>query len=72
MRIRAVSGDVSVGIAKGVNLTVDAESMSGTVRSEIPLGDAPLSNDGAPSAVVTARSVSGDVLIERAAGEAAR
>jgi DUF4097 and DUF4098 domain-containing protein YvlB len=66
VRIRAVSGDVSVGIPKGINLMVDAESMSGVVRSDIPLGDAPMPNEGAPEVVVSARTVSGDILVERA------
>jgi DUF4097 and DUF4098 domain-containing protein YvlB len=68
MKIRAVSGDVSVGIAPGVNLTVDAESMSGLVRSDIDLAEVPVSSGGGPAVVVTARSVSGDVLVERAVG----
>jgi DUF4097 and DUF4098 domain-containing protein YvlB len=69
IQIRAVSGDIQVGVAKGVTLSVDAETMSGTVHSEIPLGDAPLGSDGGgPEVAIRARSVSGDVLVERAAG----
>jgi hypothetical protein len=42
------------------------------VRSDIPLGDAPPASDGAPTVVVSARTVSGDVLIERAVGASLR
>jgi DUF4097 and DUF4098 domain-containing protein YvlB len=66
LHVRTVSGDVAVGIVPGATLSVDAESMSGTVRSDIPLGDMPVRLDGAREAHVTARSVSGEVIIERA------
>jgi DUF4097 and DUF4098 domain-containing protein YvlB len=66
LQVRSVSGDVTVGIGRGVNLGVDAESMSGTVRSDIPLSDNPAPNEGNREVFVTARSVSGDVLFERA------
>jgi DUF4097 and DUF4098 domain-containing protein YvlB len=68
MQIRAVSGDITVGVAKGVNLSVDAETMSGTVNSEIPLVQAPTPRNGGPDVAITVRTVSGDVLVERAAG----
>ena len=41
MQVRAVSGDITVGIVQGVNLSVDAETMSGRVHSDIPLGQVP-------------------------------
>jgi DUF4097 and DUF4098 domain-containing protein YvlB len=67
LHVRSVSGDVAVGIAPGATLSVDAESMSGAVRSDIPLSDTPSATKGAPDVIVTARSVSGAVIIERAA-----
>jgi DUF4097 and DUF4098 domain-containing protein YvlB len=67
MQIRAVSGDITVGVAQGVNLSVDAETLSGSVRSDIPLGQEP-SAGTSPEVAITARNVSGDVLVERAAG----
>jgi DUF4097 and DUF4098 domain-containing protein YvlB len=72
MKVRAVSGDITVGVARGVNLSVDAETMSGTVHSEIPLDQVPTAPRGGPDVVITARSVSGDVLVERAAGPLVR
>ena len=68
MQVRAVSGDITVGIVQGVNLSVDAETMSGRVHSDIPLGQVPVSRGEGPDVAITARSVSGDVLVERAAG----
>jgi DUF4097 and DUF4098 domain-containing protein YvlB len=67
LQIRAVSGDISVGIPHGTSFRVDAESLSGSVRSEIPLDDSAPSGDG-PRVSVVARTVSGDFLVERAVG----
>jgi DUF4097 and DUF4098 domain-containing protein YvlB len=67
LRARSVSGDVEIGIAPGVNLAVDVESMSGTVSSDIPLGEQPTPIAEAPEVFVSAQTVSGDVLIARAA-----
>ena len=41
LKVRSVSGDVAVGVAKGVDLHVDVETASGLVHSEIPLDDVP-------------------------------
>jgi DUF4097 and DUF4098 domain-containing protein YvlB len=67
MHVRSVSGDISVGIPQGVTLSVDAESLSGSVRSDIPLSHDQSSSNGPPAVILTARNVSGDVLVERAA-----
>jgi predicted membrane protein len=66
LQVRSVSGSVSVGIAKDVDLHVDAETMSGEIRSDIPLGDSPGSGRSGTRVDVSVRSVSGDVQIERA------
>jgi hypothetical protein len=51
-----------------VALEVDAEAMSGTVHSDIPLNDVPGQQPGGDRMVVlTVRSVSGNILITRAA-----
>jgi DUF4097 and DUF4098 domain-containing protein YvlB len=65
MHVRSVSGEVEVGVARGVALSVDAETMSGTVHSDIPLHAAPGSPQGDPAVVLTVRSVSGNILITR-------
>ena len=45
LHVRSVSGDVAVGVVKGVELHVDVETASGLVHSDIPLRDGPV--DGA-------------------------
>ena len=39
--LRAVSGDISVGIRRGSRVFVDANTVSGSTSSEVELGDAP-------------------------------
>jgi DUF4097 and DUF4098 domain-containing protein YvlB len=67
LHVRSVSGDVAVGVAEGVELHVDVETVSGQIRSGIPLGDQPgqASRTG-KKADVSVRNVSGNVEIERA------
>jgi DUF4097 and DUF4098 domain-containing protein YvlB len=66
LRVRSVSGDVAVGVAEGVELHVDAETMSGRVHSDIPLDDAPARGHSGKRAEVSVRTVSGDIEMERA------
>ncbi len=66
LHVRSVSGNVSVGVAPGVDLHVDVETMSGDVRSDIELGDEPGRRRSDVRVDVSVRSVSGDVEIERA------
>jgi hypothetical protein len=67
MDLRALSGDLSVGIRKGSRLFVDANTVSGSTSSEVELSDA-APQEGAESPLVElfAKTVSGDVRIERA------
>ena len=71
LRVRSVSGDVFVGVVQGVDLHVDAESMSGSVHSDIPLDDARRSERRDVQLDINIRSVSGDVEIARALDPAA-
>ena len=66
LHVRSVSGSVSVGVATGVDLHVDVETMSGEVRSDIPLDDKPGSARKDALVELSVRSVSGNVEIERA------
>ena len=70
LELRAISGDVSVGIRRGSRVFVDANTVSGSTSSEFELGDAPQDvppADGEiPLVEVFAKTVSGDVRIERA------
>jgi hypothetical protein len=66
--VKAISGDVSVGIRSGSRFYVDANTVSGDTSSEFELGDAPEQEEDpeAPLVEVFAKTVSGDVRIERA------
>jgi len=67
LHVRSVSGDVRVGVAKGVDLHVDVETASGLVHSEIPLDDDPAPGARREARVdLSVRSVSGSIEIGRA------
>ena len=66
--VKAISGDVRIGIRRGSRFYVDANTVSGDTSSEFELGEAPAQEDDpdAPLLEVFAKTVSGDVRIERA------
>jgi DUF4097 and DUF4098 domain-containing protein YvlB len=66
--LRAINGDVSVGVRQGSRLFVDANTISGSTSSEVELGDAPADagGDDKPLVELYAKTVSGDIRIERA------
>jgi DUF4097 and DUF4098 domain-containing protein YvlB len=68
LQVRSVSGDVAVGVVRGVDLHVDVETASGMVHSDIPLNDVPPARTTgvATRADLTVRTVSGSVEIGRA------
>jgi DUF4097 and DUF4098 domain-containing protein YvlB len=65
--LQSISGDIVVGVASGTNLDVDANSVSGDLESEVPLGS---ESDGVlgdgPLLVVRGKTVSGDFRVVRA------
>jgi DUF4097 and DUF4098 domain-containing protein YvlB len=66
--LRAISGDINVGVRRGARLFVDANTVSGGTSSDFELSDAP-AGDGeseGPLVEIFAKTVSGDVRIERA------
>jgi DUF4097 and DUF4098 domain-containing protein YvlB len=63
--ITSVSGDILVGVRQGSKLFVDANSVSGSMNSELDLADAPPAGDG-PMVELRAKTVSGDVRVVRA------
>jgi Putative adhesin len=68
LELRAVSGDIAVGIRRGSRVFIDANTVSGSTSSEFELGDAPAAppNPDAPLVEVFAKTVSGDVRLDRA------
>ena len=66
--LKAVSGDVSVSMRRGLRLRLDVNSVSGSIGSELEVSDSPSgSGSDAPEASLRVRTVSGDVKIARAA-----
>jgi Putative adhesin len=70
IELKAISGDVMVGIRRGARVFVDANTVSGSTTSELELGDTP-AGEPAPSdsdrlVEVFVKTVSGDIRIERA------
>jgi hypothetical protein len=67
MRVQSVSGDVQLGIKPGESLYVDASSVSGTMTSDLGLGDTPPTDSAKPVSELRVRTISGDLKIARAA-----
>jgi hypothetical protein len=66
--LKAISGDITVGVRRGSALFVDANTVSGSTSSELDLSDAPPQEGGDESPLVEllVKTVSGDVRVERA------
>jgi hypothetical protein len=64
-RVSCVSGDVTVATRPGLALWIDVQSVSGSVTSDLDVGDAP--PGGESQLELRVRTVSGDVRITRAA-----
>jgi DUF4097 and DUF4098 domain-containing protein YvlB len=63
--LNAASGDLSIGVHSGVTAYLDVHSLSGRVRSDLPIEDtAPA--DGGPLVEVRARTTSGSIQIQPA------
>ena len=67
MRVQSVSGDVRVAIKPGERLFIDASSVSGKMRSELEVDEDPKSGGEGAVNELRVRTVSGDLLIVRAA-----
>lgn len=70
LELRAVSGDIGVGIRRGSRVFIDANTVSGSTTSEFELSDAPAEPAApaadAPLVEIFAKTVSGDIRLERA------
>ena len=68
VRVKSVSGDVRIGVARGTRTWIDAASVSGRLESELGLEDQEPSADAGEAVVpLHVKTVSGDVSIVRAA-----
>jgi hypothetical protein len=67
--VSCVSGDVRVATRPGLALWIDVQSVSGSVSSDLEVGEAPGGGDA--QVELRVRTVSGDVRITRAAAAAA-
>jgi len=67
--VSSVSGDVEVSAVPGLVLWIDAQSVSGTMTSELDVGDVPAEGDER-SVELRIRTVSGDVRVARNAAAA--
>jgi DUF4097 and DUF4098 domain-containing protein YvlB len=67
LRLTTVSGDATVGVAPGLRIWLDLQTVSGRLRSDLP-EDAPEAG-GAAQLSISLQSVSGDLRLRRAAGQ---
>jgi DUF4097 and DUF4098 domain-containing protein YvlB len=63
--LNAVSGDVRLGVRRGTRIYLDCTTVSGSTRSELDISDDEPEGDG-PFANLKVRTVSGDIVIDRA------
>jgi hypothetical protein len=65
VNIRAISGDVRLGVRKGTQLHLDLRAVSGKTSTQFDVSDEPAPSDG-PTLDVRVNSVSGDIHVGRA------
>ena len=67
LRAKSMSGDVRIGFPPGRTLDVDLSTISGTVRNTFGLdASSGGGSNGGPRVRVNARTVSGDIVLDRA------
>jgi hypothetical protein len=63
--LQSVSGDITLGVERGTNVDVDANSVSGDLASDFEIGDGEGIEPG-PVLVIRGKTVSGDFRLTRA------
>jgi DUF4097 and DUF4098 domain-containing protein YvlB len=64
---KSVSGDITVGVARGAAVWIDAKSVSGSTRSELELSDEPVAaGENGRRLEIRANALSGDIRVTRA------
>jgi hypothetical protein len=66
VNVRAISGDVEVGVREGLGVWLDVSSTSGDVRSALDGGRHTDDDPALPQLELTLSTVSGDITIDRA------
>jgi DUF4097 and DUF4098 domain-containing protein YvlB len=69
IELTAASGDLRVGVRPGVVARLDLSTVSGRVRSDLPVEDAP-PDGGGPALEIRSRTMSGTVAVGRATAAA--
>jgi hypothetical protein len=71
--LNAISGDIIVGVRRGSRVFVDCNTISGSMNSELELSDSPAGapTESGPQVEIRGKTVSGDVMLVRAAAPAA-
>jgi hypothetical protein len=70
-QVNAISGDINIGVRRGSSVYVDCNTISGSMNSELELSDSPSpAGEQGPQLEIRAKTVSGDVLLTRAAAPA--
>ena len=63
MNVRAISGDVEVGVREGLGVWMDVSSTSGDVRSSLEAGRRDDVDPAPPELELTLSTVAGDITI---------
>jgi hypothetical protein len=68
LRAKSMSGDVRIGFPPGRTLDVDLSTISGSVRNAFGLDASDRTGNGGTRVRVNARTISGDIILDRASG----
>lgn len=64
--VRTVSGNVAVAVARGLEVDIDATSISGRLSSTMPLDATKSDSSGGDAVAISAKTVSGNVTVSSA------